>query len=151
MSWRNEELSWRRRGRFLWLLLGIFGILWLLLVGDHRHMLEIATPHGALRIVGRESTFQISLPGQAQAQVIPLIGYAESHLQGVSQIHGCRMEGWGITRSTQKVKMPHQLKPVIFLVNGIEFQLDGKNVCAAGQEWTLMPGQTTEIELKRLK
>ena len=148
----GDEQIWRRRARYAWLFLLTLAVLWFFFLGDHWHLVEIATSGGTLRVVSNRSKFQISLPGQTNnsASMHHLFGYDGIRLQGIGRISPWRIEGVGITRSTQQIQLPSDVKRIVFVINDIEFILDGQEVRVAGHRWTLTPGSTLEIDVNRI-
>jgi hypothetical protein len=54
-------------------------------------------------------------------------------------------DGVGVVRTWQRVDLPSNPQGLVFSVNGHEFRLEGGKVEAAGQVWTLKPGEVVEI------
>src|SRR5262245_60103910 len=93
-------------------------------VGAHRHVLEVTTPAGTVRIISKRSPFRVSLPGVRDVQAISLLGYDGFRRAG-STIVPVQVDGVGILRTWQQVDLPSDPPAVIFLVNEHEFRLEG--------------------------
>jgi hypothetical protein len=84
--------------RLLWLavfLLALGAVLSLWHVGAHRHVLEVKTAAGTVRIISKRSPFRVSLPGVHDVQAISLLGYDGFRRAG-STIVPMQVDGVGI-------------------------------------------------------
>jgi hypothetical protein len=125
-------------------------LLYLAQVGFHRHVFEVNTPAGGVRIISKRSSFRVSLPGTRDMQLFSLRGYDGFTRKG-STIVPVQIEGVGIIQTLQQIDLPSNPSPVVFFINEHEFRIEDGKVRAAGQEWTLKPGAMVDILVDRLR
>jgi hypothetical protein len=148
-----QDARWRRGIKYIWGLAALAALAWFLIVGHHRHLLEISSQHGTVRIVSHRSPIRVFLPGKEH--LMPAVqfdlGFSDWHVQGADDIVPQHYNGVGIIHSTETVKLRKQTQAKVFLVNGIEFTLDGQEIRAAGQRWPLRPDEVVEINVDQLR
>jgi hypothetical protein len=125
-------------------------LLYLLRESTHRHVLELHTPAGTVRVISNRSPYRVSLPGVRDVQAISLFGY-DGFNRVSSRIVPVQVDGVGIIRTWQRVDLPLDPPEFVFSVNEHEFRLGGGKVQAAGQVWALKPGAVVEIRADLLR
>jgi hypothetical protein len=144
-----EQRRGQRLGWLAFILVAGSVLLYLVLVGDHRHVFEVSTRTGTVRLVSNRSSFRVSLPGVRDVQALSHLGY-DGFSRAGSRIVPMQVSGIGIIRTSQHIEIPEDQQVVEFSVNGREFRIEGGRVQAAGQVWELRPGRVVEIRVDRL-
>jgi hypothetical protein len=123
-------------------------LLWAVLLGYQRHVVEIHSGDGVFRLVSHRSPFEIYTKADDFAKPVEggIFAVTNSDLKG-THVEAAAYDWATVVTTQQRVFLPEGMVNYEFYINGIPFSLTRSELRSGELRWQAPPGQTEEINV----
>lgn len=121
---------------------------WAVLIGYQSHVVEIHQGDLAVRLVSRSAPFEVYQVDSITVVAVNggIFAQIDEHLEG-PEIEP-RLYDWATIAATEQVvNLPQSQGAFPFIVNGLMFQIEGREIYCGERRWLLVPGSVVTIDV----